>query len=148
MHQVVFSHLKKTRKTFDVIINYHLTNWLKILMTHITGTVSLVWHDINSTISLTLYYALHLHYTHYGFVDYQNTRMRGIWTLREKYPNTDFFLVHILLYSDWIQENTDQKKIRIWTLLTQWYLQLTTDFFSLDGDRNVIILHLLQKLLS
>ena len=52
MHQAVFSHLKKTRKTFDVMINYHLTNWLKILMAHITGTVSLVWHDISSTISL------------------------------------------------------------------------------------------------
>ena len=29
------------------------------------------------------------------------------------------FLVRIFLYSDWIQENTDQKKLRIWTLFTQ-----------------------------
>ena len=29
--------------------------------------------------------------------------------LREKYPNTELFLVHIFLYSDWTQENTDQK---------------------------------------
>ena len=31
----------------------------------------------------------------------------------------EFFLVRIFLYSDWIQENTDQKKLRIWTLFTQ-----------------------------
>ena len=29
------------------------------------------------------------------------------------------FLVRIFLYLDWIQENTDQKKLPIWTLLTQ-----------------------------
>ena len=33
--------------------------------------------------------------------------------LREKCPNTCMFL-----YSDWIQENTDQKSLRIWTLFT------------------------------
>ena len=38
---------------------------------------------------------------------------------REHYPNADFFLVRILPYSDWIRENMDQKKIRIWTLFTQ-----------------------------
>ena len=32
--------------------------------------------------------------------------------LREKFPNTEFFLVRIFLYSD-------QKKLRIWTLFTQ-----------------------------
>ena len=31
-----------------------------------------------------------------------------------------FFLVRIFLYSDWIQENMDQKKLSIWTLFTQW----------------------------
>ena len=30
-------------------------------------------------------------------------------TLREKYPNTEFFLVHILRYSARMQKNTDQK---------------------------------------
>ena len=30
-----------------------------------------------------------------------------------------FFLVRISAYSYWVQENTDQKKLRIWTLLTQ-----------------------------
>ena len=46
--------------------------------------------------------------------------------LGEKYPNTKFFLVCIFLYSDWIQENTDQKKLRIRTLFTQcsWWLSV------------------------
>ena len=34
--------------------------------------------------------------------------------------NTEFFLVRIFLYSVRIQENTDQKKLRIWTIFTQW----------------------------
>ena len=41
-------------------------------------------------------------------------------TLPEKCPNTEFFLVRIFLYSDWIQENMDQKKFRIWTFFMQW----------------------------
>ena len=40
-------------------------------------------------------------------------------TLREKCPNTEVFLVRILLNSDWIQQNTGQKKLPIWTLFTQ-----------------------------
>ena len=32
------------------------------------------------------------------------------------------FLVRIFLYSDWIQENANQKKLRIWTLFTQYSL--------------------------
>ena len=40
--------------------------------------------------------------------------------LRERCPNTEFFLVRIFLYLFWMQENTDQKKLRIWTLFTQW----------------------------
>ena len=39
--------------------------------------------------------------------------------LREKCPNTKLFLVRIFLYSVRIQGNTDQKKLRIWTLFTQ-----------------------------
>ena len=57
--------------------------------------------------------------------------------LRKKCPNTEFLLVRILLYSDWIdlldkslysvliQENTDQKKLRIWTLFTHCVLNVT-----------------------
>ena len=59
------------------------------------------------------------------------------WSLPEKCPNTEIFLVRIFLYSDWIrrftelspysvriQENTDQKKLPIWILFTQWMMQL------------------------
>ena len=66
-----------------------------------------------------------------------------IWALREKCPNTEFFLFRIFPHSDWIRrvriwektdqkklcsispysvrmrENTDRKKLRIWILLTQ-----------------------------
>ena len=58
----------------------------------------------------------------------------------EKCPYTEFFLVRIFLYSDWIrrfdsirskppyskrmQENLDQKKLRIWTLFTQWTFKI------------------------
>ena len=48
-----------------------------------------------------------------------------ILTLREKCPNKEFFLVRIFPFSDWIRENTDQKKLRIWTLFTKckyWWL--------------------------
>ena len=38
------------------------------------------------------------------------------FTLRENCPKTEFFLVRIFLYSVRIQENTDQKKLRIWTV--------------------------------
>ena len=43
-------------------------------------------------------------------------------SLREKCPNTGFFLVRIFLYSVQIQENTDQKELRIWKLFTQCFL--------------------------
>ena len=36
-----------------------------------------------------------------------------------KSPNTELFLVRIFLYSDLIQENTNQEKLCIWTLFTQ-----------------------------
>ena len=63
-------------------------------------------------------------------------------SLREKCPNTEFSLAFILLYSDWIQQNTnqikltysvrtcecaDQKKLRIWTLFTQCLLMIFTE---------------------
>ena len=40
-------------------------------------------------------------------------------SLRENCPNTENFLVRIFLYSVQIQENTNQEKLRIWTLFTQ-----------------------------
>ena len=41
-------------------------------------------------------------------------------TLREKCPNTEFFLVRIFPHSDWIRRDTDQKKLRICTFFTRW----------------------------
>ena len=43
-----------------------------------------------------------------------------MYLLHEKCPNMEFFLVRAFLYLDWIQENTDQEKLPIWTLFTQW----------------------------
>ena len=42
------------------------------------------------------------------------------YSLCEKWPNTEFFLVRIFPYSVQIWENTDQKIHRIWTLFMQW----------------------------
>ena len=39
-------------------------------------------------------------------------------SLCEKWPNTEVFLVRNFPYSVQIWENTDQKKLRIWTLFT------------------------------
>ena len=58
---------------------------------------------------------------------YFQVLFRG-FQLREKSPNTDFFLVCIFLYLDCIQspysvriqENTDQERLHIWTLFTQF----------------------------
>ena len=49
-------------------------------------------------------------------------------TLRKKCPNAEFYLVRILPYEVRIRENTDQKKFRIWTLLTQHCLSWSTYF--------------------
>ena len=51
-----------------------------------------------------------------------------------------------VLYADWIQENADQKLLRIWTLFTQWmwyksYTLSESDFFVNTGS-------LLQKKIS
>ena len=46
--------------------------------------------------------------------------------LSEKCQNVVFFLVYKSLYSVQIREYTDQKKLRIWTLFTQWKLEQTS----------------------
>ena len=47
-------------------------------------------------------------------------------SLGEKCPNTEFFLVRIFPYSVRIRKNTDQKKLRNWTLHTVciFYIQI------------------------
>ena len=49
--------------------------------------------------------------------------------LRSKYP-----------YSVRIQENTDQKKLRIWTFYTQCIITLLCPEFSKYGNRNLVVL--------
>ena len=46
-------------------------------------------------------------------------RSSVIQALSEKCPNKGFFPVRIFPYSVRMWENTDQKKLRIWTLFTQ-----------------------------
>ena len=41
--------------------------------------------------------------------------------LREKFPNTEFFLVRIFLNPVRIRGNTNQKKLRIWPLFTRCF---------------------------
>ena len=40
--------------------------------------------------------------------------------LREKCPNTEFFLTRIFPYLDWMQENTGQKKLYLGTIFARW----------------------------
>ena len=64
-------------------------------------------------------------YFHIVFNLYHTTGLYN--SLREKCPNTEFSLVRIFLHSNLIlrfspysvqmQENTDQKKLHVWTLL-------------------------------
>ena len=54
-----------------------------------------------------------------------STSSSSTCALRENYPNTEFLLVRLFLYSDGIQENTDQKKLRTWTLFAQCVSRLT-----------------------
>ena len=70
--------------------------------------------------------------------------------LREKCPNTDSFLVHIFQHSDWIQENTGQKKLRIWILFTQrWQIKKQSECcsnkFSIRGGGDVILSYEFNK---
>ena len=55
-----------------------------------------------------------------NFVCEKNGIAKHCWekALREKSSNMEFFLVHIFLYLDWIQENTDPEELHIWTLFT------------------------------
>ena len=53
------------------------------------------------------------------YLIFQNLETFITVSLREKCQNTELFLVRSFLYLDWIQENTDQKQLRIWTLFMQ-----------------------------
>ena len=56
--------------------------------------------------------------------------------LREKCPNTEFLLIRIFPHSVRLQENMDQKKFRIWTLIMHWASQLgDLVFYCLDENK-------------
>ena len=61
--------------------------------------------------------------------DFYQQLLLNLWSLslREKYPSTEYFLLCISPYSVRIWENTDQKKLRIWTLVTQYVYSKITD---------------------
>ena len=65
-------------------------------------------------------------------------------TLREKCPNTELFLARIFLCLVQIQENTDQKKLRIWTLFTQCVSTGTHWIALYVNDNNVTYFDSLQ----
>ena len=67
-------------------------------------------------------------------------------TLPEKCPNTEFFLVCFFLYSDWIKENTDQKKLRIWTLFTQYERKYSA--FSAEKNEDFIDKNIIKFLVT
>ena len=50
-----------------------------------------------------------------------------------KVSKHEVFLVRIFLYLDWIQENTDQEKLRICTVLTQWLVKKRNTNFLKNG---------------
>ena len=57
---------------------------------------------------------------------------------------TEFFLLRIFLYPVEIQENADQKKLRVWTLFTQWLrngnLKWLTRLYTAEDWRNRLFL--------
>ena len=59
-------------------------------------------------------------------------------SLRERCPNTEFSLVFIFLYSVWIQQNMDQEKLRIWTVLQS--LMMKTDIVEFGEEIDFIAL--------
>ena len=84
-----------------------------------------------------------------------------IYALYKKWPNTEFFLVRIFPHSDWIQrdtsislysarmqENTDQKNLRIWTLFMQWrwWLCICLPLSYCRAEENWSCIPKLQKL--
>ena len=66
-------------------------------------------------------------------------------SLHENWPNTEYFLVRIFLYSVWIKENTDQKRLRIWTLFMQLVIQQRDSFFIPLWHSREFVLHCLER---
>ena len=67
-----------------------------------------------------------------------SVQIRSIWTEYRE-------IRRISPYSVRIRENTYQKKLRIWTLFTQWLRMLYTSFFALNTY--IILLTFIQFIL-
>ena len=65
-----------------------------------------------------------------------------IISLCEKCPNTEFFLGP---YSVQMPENTDKRKIRIWTLSAQFLHPVFNDWFTFVSDQDTIKVSTLAK---
>ena len=60
--------------------------------------------------------------------------------LREKYPNTEFFLVRIFLYSDWIRIQSEYKKIRTKKIFTFGHFsrrEILTNYWNLQDSLSI-----------
>ena len=105
-------------KSFFDSFNHWITRflkkrtWLKIYPLHMPIRYP---HWKNSALKLSSQAPIWQTNLHW-FEDYAKLK------LREKCPNTEVCLVRIFQYSVQMQENTDQKNLRIWTLFTQWKL--------------------------
>ena len=67
-------------------------------------------------VSQSIFYNLFKHSNFDGLYD---ARPLEESALRQKCPNTEYFLVRGFLYSFRIQENMNQKKLCIWIIFTQ-----------------------------
>ena len=61
-------------------------------------------------------------------------------SLREKWPNTEFFLLRIFLYLDWIQENTDQKK-SVFGHFSRVTLRIQSEYKKILTRKNSVLGH-------
>ena len=67
--------------------------------------------------------------------------------LLEHCPNVGFFLVRFFLYSDWMQEITDQKNLCIWILFTHCTLMAYLPICSLMSNFPVFLLVLVVSII-
>ena len=74
----------------------------------------------------------------------------GPLTMRERCPDTEFLWSIFSCIFSCIQENTDQKKLRVWTLFTQWGLVEILVVFSsriVDPSQLLLVFYFLKRLL-
>ena len=68
----------------------------------------------------------------------KNTKTECCHSLRAKWPNTEFFLIRLFLYSDWTQETKDRKKNIFRHFLRGDFLRLNLSFFNVYVDKGTL----------